>query len=263
MTKSWKFQFSSGKGRRAIDLVESKPRLNSIVKNSLVWEDIAMERPKNPRVAKTTKAQTTEPRRREVASFWASPSVYAGAAALGLCTVAGFLIYRYFRAAKTPKKTRSKHSKKVRKSKKQDVVEEEPELRNSGAASPRGPSRPDSPVAAPKSVPDSSRQDQFAWWKEIATDQFEARKTDHAQYYAKKALDLAASIPFVQETTSFQQLRFIMVAGIADPEARTRELQSYDIFHSHNSYHFLPLNTIYKIPHTIADLRDDPCLQYS
>lgn len=185
-----------------------------------------MDRPRGPR---QRPAQASEARRRETRPVWATTSLLAGAAALGICTMAGLLMYRYFTSGKTPKKARSKHSKKERKSKKQEVVEEEPELRKSGAASPRGPSRPASPVAAPKSVPDSSRQDQFAWWKEIATDQFEARKTDHAQYYAKKALDLAASIPFVQETTSYQQLRFIMVAGINEPEARTQELQSYEL----------------------------------
>lgn len=170
-----------------------------------------------------------ETRRRDQRSAWPSGTLIAGGAALGIFTLAGLLAYRYLWTKKAPKKARSKHSKKDRKSKKQEVEEEEPELRKSGTTSPRGPSRPASPVAPVKSVPYSSRQDQFAWWKEIAADQFEARKTEHAQYYAKKALDLASSIPFIQETTSYQQLRFIMVTGVQEPEARMKELQSYEI----------------------------------
>lgn len=184
-----------------------------------------MERPRAPR---QRPAQSSEARRRETRPAWATSTLIAGAAALGIFTMAGLLAYRYLLTGKPAKKARSKHGKKERKSKKHEVAEEEPDLRKSGAGSPRGPSRPASPVAPVKSVPDASRQDQFAWWKEIAVDQFEARKTEHAQYYAKKALDLAVSIPYIQDTASYQQLRFVLATSIADPEARMKELQSYE-----------------------------------
>lgn len=184
-----------------------------------------MDRPKpsRPRHVRSSDIQ-----RRDREASWLTPRLITGAAALGFFTLAGIVAYRYLLIGAPPKKVRSKHSKKDRKKKQADDEKEEPNLRRSGTTSPLSRSRPATPAAPTKAVADSSRVDQLAWWAEIAKDQFEQRQLDHAKYYAMKAMEIGSTIADFTETLTYFQLRYILVIEEKRPDARVKELQTYE-----------------------------------